>query len=129
MHCGIPNCPKSAQVPSGAYLIKKNKKKQTFYHFFIIIKGQCLHFISTGNSYFHPLKHSKMRTHMREERERERAWICFFTCDEKDYGIKDAMPCQLSSVWTKAAPSGSTMANTDECLLPRWRRAQLPQLL
>lgn len=53
----------------------------------------------------------------------------FFFYDERDYGIKDARPCQLSSVWTKAAPSGSTMTSIDECLLPWWRCAQLPQFL
>ena len=84
-------------------------------------------FYLNGKCFFHPHKHSKICTH---ERERERESMdFFFSCDEKDYGIKDAMPCQLSSVWTKAAPSGSTMTNTDECVPPRWRRLQLLRLL
>lgn len=103
--------------------MSSDKKNQTRHR--VIIPKDPL-FISMGNIFFRT--DSARYAHMGGER----AWICwvFFVCffffyDERDYRIKDARPCQLSSVWTKAAPSGSTMANTDECLLPRWRCAQL----
>ena len=68
-------------------------------------------------SYLHTHRNTRIHTHTHT------AWICFL-CDERDYGIKEARPCQFSSVWTEAALSSSTMTNTDECLATHRRCAQ-----
>lgn len=67
--------------------------------------------------------HTQAHTHTHTYTQTYTAWICFL-CDERDYGIKEARPCQFSSVWTKAALSSSTMTNTDECLATHWRCVQ-----
>ena len=75
------------------------------------------HAYTDTHTYTHTETHAYTLTHTHT------AWICFL-CDERDYGIKEARPCQFSSVWTEAALSSSTMTNTDECLATHWRCAQ-----